>query len=179
MRLLQVTANIASSLVFLSTQAAALSPPPPLLILQDISLDLAQQGADAALAACKEKAIHVVVEVADRNQNIRAFLVSDSTDLRAYDIARKNVYTVLNKGMSSRAYAASLSTEIIIDPQRDPDHKLGLSGGAVPILKTGAVVGVVSVSGGRTTSADGFQYEACATAGRDKIEAGLKAQKSN
>ena len=129
-RLNQYCLNIALAISCVTTQAAAIEPPPPRVVLPDISLGLARQGADAALAACKAKAINVVVEVTDRDQNIRTLLVSDFTDLRAYDLARKNVYTVLNKGISSGEYEATLwegrtrgeTIKMITDPQFDPER---------------------------------------------------------
>lgn len=164
-----------------------LVPPPPRPPLPaDISLDLARQAVDAAIATCNALGDRVVAEVVDREGNIKVLMIADGAQRGLIETARKGAHTVLTQGMSSGEYGRSfyvdngkpypLNLDVFAGNaalKADPD--LWMNPGAVPIRKGGVIVGAVSVAGTRLIPRNGGQ-EPCAIAGRDVIEAGFQDQ---
>jgi uncharacterized protein GlcG (DUF336 family) len=155
----------------LSTQAVALEPPPPSPpppTRSDISLELARQGVETALAVCNGRGEKVIAEVVDWAGNTKVLMTSDGA-LPYYKAAQSLAYTALKTRISSGDFTKKSGPDLPARLAADP--KLGFGPGGIPILKGDLVLGAISVVGSKD--------DACARAGRDKIEAGLKIQKSN
>jgi len=131
-------------------------------------LDLARQGVETALAVCNGRGDKVIAEVVDWEGNVKVLMTSDGA-LPYYKGAQSLAYTALKARISSDDFTKragpNLATVLAADP------KLGFGPGGVPIMKGDLVLGAISVVGSRGDD--------CARAGRDKIEAGFKSQKSN
>lgn len=177
----------------LVNNAVALSPPAPVRMPADFSLDLALQAAQASLAECNKINEKVAVGVVDRDEHIRVLLYADGGySMDWLLLIQRMAHTVLKTGMSSGDYGKSLNSYDInptISADRDLQVKsgrtpilLGMTPGAVPIMKNGVMVGAVSVAGNNPRGTR-FGYEPmgpvepCAIAGRDVIEAGIKNNK--
>ena len=174
------------------TASEALSPPPPQVMPSEIALDLALDGAKAALEACRKIDERVAVGVVDRAERLRVLLVADGSESRDWlQSVQRQAHTVIKTGMSSGDYGTSLNNDLsktsaAINVDRDAQISSGhylpilmqVTPAAVPIMRAGAMVGAVSVSGNNPRrSTGGYEYmgpvEPCATAGRQVIEAGF------
>jgi len=181
------------AIALLSATPAFAPPPPPKPMPADISLDLALQGAQAAMAACAKIREHVAVAVVDRAEHIRVLLVADGYDRDWLQSVQRQAHTVLKTGMSSGDYGNSLNHDprrILAAENADRDEQTAQgvrvpilmqpTPGAVPVMKAGVLVGVVSVSGNGPNSPYGYEYmgqvEPCAIVGRDKILSGLNSR---
>lgn len=190
-RLLSVAAGIVcfAPQIAVAATVVLVPPPPPPPLPADISLDLARQAVEAAIATCSSLGDRVVAEVVDREGNAKVLMIADGAQRGLLETARKGAHTVLTKGMSSGEYGRSFYVDngkpypFNLDVwagnaalKADPD--LWMNPGAVPIRKGGVIVGAVSVAGTRLIPRNGGQ-EPCAIAGRDKIEAAFRDQTPN
>jgi len=170
--------------IVIAATVVGVPPPPPPPLPADISLDLARQAVEAAIATCNSLGDRVVAEVVDREGNVKVLMMADGAQRGLLETARKGAHTVLTTGMSSGEYGRSFTVNngqpfpfnldvfaanaaLKADPDLWPDP------GAVPIRKGGSIVGSISVAGTRLIPRNGGQ-EPCAIAGRDKIEAGFQ-----
>ena len=130
----------------------------------DQALDAARTAMDACLALPRKSTAAVIV--ADLNGNIRVALAPDGTGIPFYDYARRKAYTVLKKGMSSGDFANL--PDVKATPRGAPfqgDPQLINFPGATPIMKNGAMIGVLAVSG----PTGGGEDEKCTAAGMAKF----------
>jgi uncharacterized protein GlcG (DUF336 family) len=150
------------------TGVAGIAPPVAITADKEIPFDQALDAARTAMDAClalPRKSI-AVVEVVDLNGNVRVQLAPDGVGLPFFDYARRKAYTVLKKGISSDDY--SKLPEVVATPRGTPfegDPQLINFPGATPIMKNGAMIGVLSVSG----PTGGDQDAICTKAGMAKF----------
>jgi uncharacterized protein GlcG (DUF336 family) len=130
----------------------------------DQALDAARTAMDTCLNLPRKST--AVVMVVDLNGNVRVQLSPDGTGLPFYDYARRKAYTVLKKGMSSGDFAKL--PDVAATPRGQPfqgDPQLINFPGATPIMRNGAMIGVLSVSG----PTGGGEDEKCTAAGMAKF----------
>ena len=133
---------------------------------KDIPFDQAMDAARTAMDACLALPRKSQAVVMDLNGNIRVALSPDGTGLPFYDYARRKAYTVLKKGMSSGDFAKL--PDVVATPRGAPfqgDPQLINFPGASPIMKNGAMIGALAVSG----PTGGGEDEKCTAAGMTKF----------
>ena len=125
-----------------------------------IPLDQALAAVRTAQAACLLKNSPTTVQVVDINGNIKVLLSADGARGNSFEAARRKAYTVLKKGMASSAFARSIGSP---PPNSliENDPSLRASGGGVPVVRNGTIIGALAVSGPTGQVDD----EACALAG--------------
>jgi uncharacterized protein GlcG (DUF336 family) len=138
-------------------------PNPPVIAIpaeKQIPLDQALAAVQAAMQSCLAKNSKNTVSVTDLNGNIKVLLSSDGAANSSFEYARTKAYTVLKKGVSSKAFGQTLGTVprgTVI--QGDPN--LTQYAGGQPIMKNGAMIGALAVSSDSGQDND----EACSLAG--------------
>jgi len=129
---------------------------------RNLSLALAKNIAEGALAECKSKGFNVAVAVVDRAGQVMVILRHEDATAQQAEMARRKAYTArmfrtttleFQKRTSEGAYTA----------QRDIADVLALGGG-VPIRIGNEVIGGVGSSGSSQE-----QDDACAKAGVAKV----------
>ncbi len=147
---------------WLAAACAALAPaaasPQCLVVQKNLSLGLAKEIAEAALAECKARGFDTAVAVVDRAGQVLVVLRDERASAQTAEMARRKAYTArmfrtttleFQKRTMDPAYAA----------QRDVADILALGGG-VPIQAGGETIGGVGSSGSTQETDD-----ACAKAG--------------
>jgi uncharacterized protein GlcG (DUF336 family) len=135
-----------------------------------LSLDLALEAAQAALAFCKANNALAFVEVMDSNLTPIVVLGADGARPNLATLARRKAYTVIKKQMSSGDFGKQIGPRDRNAPPIEGDVELITFAGAVPVKRGDAIVAAISVSGPTGAAAD----EACAIAGLDKIKDRVK-----
>jgi len=141
------------------------------------STSLAIEAARAAIDSCAAAGYRIGAAVIDSVGEARALVSADGSDGSHVFIAMRKALTALRFEMPS-----SQASQII---PRDPEllarvtPNMFVAGGAVPIIRNGATIGAIGVSGARAHSsggpdAIGRQDEACAVAGLHRIEKQLR-----
>jgi len=139
--------------------------------MAELTLDIARKILDAALAKAVEKKLKpLVITVLDVRGCIKACMAQDGTSLMRAEIAHGKAYGALAMGMGSRALFQRAQEQAYFVDAVNTLAKGALVPvpGGVLILKDGALLGAVGVSGD-TSDND----EICAIAGIEA--AGLKA----
>lgn len=142
-----------AGLAFGVSSAFAASSPPPAEPLQhsEVSLALAMQLAEGALAACHAKGRNAVAAVVDRGGNLVALLRDNNVGPHNTIAAQRKAYTALSTKTTTRLLAERART--------DPDSAnlntidaLLLLGGGVPLVADRQVIGAIGVAaaGGAT-----------------------------
>ena len=145
------------------TLAAPKSAPVPTGVPIDIALD----GARAAIAACKSHGDLVGVAVTDDAGQLRAALGADgASNGRIYAAVRKDM-TVAAFKMSSGEVRAKVLGDPAFKTQIRPG--MAIMAGGLPLTAGGKFVGAIAVSGSTQTG-----DEKCARAGLQRIESRLK-----
>lgn len=131
-----------------------------------LSLDLANQIAAAAVAACQANGHQVTAAVVDRAGLLRALERADNAGPHTIDAARAKAFT--------SASARSNTLAMMENAQKNPAaanlvHIPGflLLGGGVPVRAGNEVVGAVGVGG----APGGHLDEQCAVAALEKVKA--------
>jgi uncharacterized protein GlcG (DUF336 family) len=144
---------------------APIAIPPEKNIPLAQAVDAVQTAIDTCLKAARTSAS--VAMVVDLNGNIRVQLSADNTGLPFYDFARRKAYTVLKKKMPSGQFGAL--PEVVAAGRGavlEGDPELITFPGALPIMKGGEMIGVLSVSG----PTGGGEDTKCAEAGMAKFK---------
>ena len=132
-----------------------------------IPLSLALEAVQTSLAACSAKNSPAAVEVVDANGNLKAMLFADGARPGLIEFARRKAYTVFKKKVSSREFGKPLGNAMVANaPPIEGDPNLIAYAGGMPIMKNGAFLGALAVSGPGGQDQD----EVCAAAGLDKIK---------
>jgi uncharacterized protein GlcG (DUF336 family) len=128
------------------------------------AVDAAQTAIDTCLKLAKPSA--AVAQVFDLNGNAKVQLAADGAGLPFFDYARRKAYTVFKTGMTSGEFGKLPDVAAVPRGQTiRGDADLIPWAGALPIVKGGKTIGVISVSGPTGMVDD----EACAKAGLAKI----------
>jgi uncharacterized protein GlcG (DUF336 family) len=138
------------------------------LTQKNLSLNLAQTIANAALARCQSMGFKVAVSVVDRGGMVLVTLHGDGAGLHTNEGAERKAYT-------ARTFSQT-STDLIKRLEQRPETAFGtrqytrviaLPGG-IPIKVGNEVIGAVGVSGSPGTD------DVCSQAGIDKVADQLK-----
>jgi uncharacterized protein GlcG (DUF336 family) len=91
------------------TAGPALAQPSPLPTEPVLPLDLAEEAAAAAVAACEADGFLVSAAVVDRGGNLKALLRADGAGAVTPDASFKKAYTAASVGVSTGELAGSSS----------------------------------------------------------------------
>lgn len=152
-----------------ATPAAALPQQQSLPPEKSVSLDLALEAVQTAVATCKAANSLAAVTLVDLNDNTKVMLVADGARPGLNELARRKAYTVIKKNMSSGDFGKQAGPQVRGGPPIEGDANLITFAGALPIRRGADLIGAISVSGPTGAAAD----EACAQAGLDKIKGRL------
>lgn len=139
---------------------------PVIVPIKRLSMEMAQQIAQAAIEQCRKEGVQIAATVVDRGGHPQAVL----RDVLAMDltltISRQKAYTALSfnsptSGLEGRFEGAYAVPKI---------DGLVISAGGLPITAGGTILGGVGVSGAPSGEID----EKCAQAGIDAVSADLE-----
>jgi uncharacterized protein GlcG (DUF336 family) len=134
---------------------------------KNVSLELAQTIANAAIAQCRTMGYKISVSVVDRDGVPIVMLHDDGAGLITNEGSDRKAYTAAAFKQTSAAFVKRLEDRPDTVGSRQYTRILALGGG-LPIKVGGDVIGAVGVSG--TPGKD----EVCAQAGLDKVADQLK-----
>lgn len=139
---------------------------PPLVSIKRLSMEMALQIAQGAIAQCRKEGVQVAVTVIDRGGHPQVVL----RDVLAMDltlaISRQKAYTAMSFNSPTSALDGRFTTPFSV-PKIDG---LVVSAGGLPINAGGTILGGVGVSGAPSGETD----EKCAKAGIDAVIADLE-----
>lgn len=161
LKTLVAAAAFASAVPFMS-QAQVLSE-------RNISLQLALNIANAAMAACKADGYDVTAAVVDRAGDLKVLLRADTANPHNADLARRKAYTARTFKVPSMDVAKRTNGPTDLSGQRFLVDIIPLGGG-LPINVGNETIGALGISGGPTQEAD----EKCANAALASAAASLK-----
>jgi uncharacterized protein GlcG (DUF336 family) len=153
----------ASVAVFTSINALA-SDPLPTETHKVLTLALAVEAAQAAIASCKGQGYNVSVSIVDRTGVPQVLLAGDGASVSSRDLARRKAYTSAIRRITTGDLAKRVSTPGAFNPTLY-DTQLVTAQGGVPINVDNDTIGAIGVGG----TPSGEKDEACASAGLDKI----------
>ena len=136
---------------------------------RNISLQLALQIAQAAMASCKADGYDVTAAVVDRAGDLKVLLRADTANPHNADLARRKAYTSRTFKVPSMEVAKRTNGPTELSGQRFLVDIIPLGGG-VPINIGNDTIGAVGISGSPTQEAD----EKCANAALATAAASLK-----
>ncbi|WP_198164689.1 GlcG/HbpS family heme-binding protein [Rhodoplanes sp. Z2-YC6860] len=150
-------------------QPAHAEPPQGVVMVRDLSLQLAKQIAQAALDHCRAQNFKVGVSVVDRGAHVLISIRDDGTAHHVIELAERKAYTA----RIFRQTTGQFVDRIISNPRsqglKDTKGVLASLGG-VPIKVGDDTIGSVGVSG----APGGQNDEDCAAAGVAKVADQLK-----
>jgi uncharacterized protein GlcG (DUF336 family) len=155
--------------------AAALAAAVPLaaqaqiLNERNISLPLALNIANAAMAACKADGYDVTAAVVDRAGDLKVLLRADTANPHNADLARRKAYTSRTFKVPSMDVAKRTNGPTDLSGQRFLVDIIPLGGG-VPINVGNDTIGALGISGSPTQEAD----EKCANAALASVASSLR-----
>jgi uncharacterized protein GlcG (DUF336 family) len=143
--------------------------PEGVLMVREVSVDMAHAMVQAALERCRKDKFKVAIAVVGRDGHLLALLREDGANQHTVELATRKAYTSRVFRQTSREFAQRL----IDNPQsaglRDTTGVMASIGG-LPIKVHDEVIGGIGVSG----APGGQNDEACAQAGLDKVADQLK-----
>jgi uncharacterized protein GlcG (DUF336 family) len=148
---------------------AMAADPLPTVTYKLLPAALANEAAQAALAACKAQGYNVTVSVVDRLGLQQILIVGDGASPTGRTLAPRKAYTSALR----RITTGELNTRVAVPGAFNPmqfDSYLTIERGGVPINVDKETVGAIAVSG----APGGDKDEACADAGIAKIADRLK-----
>jgi uncharacterized protein GlcG (DUF336 family) len=126
-----------------------------------LPLELANEAAIAAVAACERDGHRVSVAVVDRSGVVKALLRGDGAGPHTIDSSRKKAYTAASLRRPTADYATMVAENPAVAGLRDMDENILLLGAGLPITVSDEVVGGIGVGGAPGGDLDA----ACAQAG--------------
>jgi uncharacterized protein GlcG (DUF336 family) len=149
--------------------AARAADPLPSETHKVLTLAVALEAAQAAVAACKAQGYNVTVTVADRLGAPKVVLMGDGAGSLSREVTRRKAYTAATLRVSTGEYTQRVQTPGAFNPgMYDPQLATGLGG--LPIKVGNDTIGAIAAAG----APGGDKDEACASAGLDKIKDQLK-----
>jgi uncharacterized protein GlcG (DUF336 family) len=139
------------------------------LMVREVSVDMAHAMVAAGLARCRQDKFKVSIAVVGRDGHLLAFLREDGANQHTVELATRKAYTSRVFRQTSREFAQRLLDNPQSAGLRDTTGVMASIGG-LPIKVGGEVIGGIGVSG----APGGQNDEACAQAGLDKVADQLK-----
>ena len=140
-----------------------------ILTERNISLPLALNIANAAMAACKADGYDVTAAVVDRAGDLKVLLRADTANPHNADLARRKAYTSRTFKVPSMDVAKRTNGPTDLSGQRFLVDIIPLGGG-VPINVGNDTIGALGISGSPTQEAD----EKCANAALASVASSLR-----
>jgi len=140
-----------------------------ILTERNISLQLALNVAQAAMAACKADGFDVTVAVVDRAGDLKVLLRADTANPHNADLARRKAYTSRTFKVPSMEVAKRTNGPTDLSGQRFLVDVIPLGGG-VPINIGNETIGALGISGSPNQEGD----EKCANAALASVANSLK-----
>lgn len=135
-------------------------------------LDESITAARAAVAACTAKGSPVSALVTDAAGEPVVLLSGDGVGVRSQLIARTKANIVVRYRASSQSVADRAKAEPQLNVEAAADPAIGmLRGGGLPVMRNGAMIGAIAVSGGSLAGGDLTLDETCAKAGLAQLAA--------
>jgi len=149
--------------------ALPLSVSGQVLTERNISLQLALQIAQAAMAACKTDGFDVTAAVVDRAGDLKVLLRADTANPHNADLARRKAYTSRTFKVPSMEVAKRTNGPTELSGQRFLVDIIPLGGG-LPINVGNDTIGALGISGSPNQEGD----EKCATAALASVASSLR-----
>lgn len=149
--------------------AVPLAAQAQVLTERNISLPLALNIANAAMAACKADGYDVTAAVVDRAGDLKVLLRADTANPHNADLARRKAYTSRTFKVPSMDVAKRTNGPTDLSGQRFLVDIIPLGGG-VPINVGNDTIGALGISGSPTQEAD----EKCANAALASVASSLR-----
>jgi len=159
---------IARTLFVFSLLASPAPAKDSLVSFEVMTLETAQELAEAALKSCRENHFQISVAVVDRFGTTQVVLRDRFAGPHTPETARRKAWTAVSFRTATVEMAAATKSGKPQSGARDIPGVLMLGGG-VPVMAAGSVVGGVGVSG----APGGREDDACARAGIDAVQADL------
>lgn len=151
------------------TSALAVAAPDQVVQHKDVSLALANDLLNAALAACHADGRTAVGAIVDRGGNLVAVQRDDNVGPHNTLAAQRKAYTALSTKTPTRLLAERARRAPDAENLNTLDELL-LLGGGVPLLSEGQVIGAIGMAGAGGATFD----EGCALAAINKILPAVK-----
>jgi uncharacterized protein GlcG (DUF336 family) len=154
--------------------AAASEPaaPPAPAAAPGPSLEVATQGARAAVEACARQGVAIAVAVIDSQGKPRAMLMAEGS-IGSVFVAMRKAVAALTFRMPTSELGAKLQQDKALLGRMTP--VMFISGGGLPIRRGTELIGAIGSSGAHGAGPIGQLDEVCARAGLKKIESRLRA----
>ena len=140
-----------------------------ILTERNISLQLALQIANAAMAQCKADGYDVTAAVVDRAGDLKVLLRADTANPHNADLARRKAYTSRTFKVPSMEVAKRTNGPTELSGQRFLVDIIPLGGG-LPINVGNDTIGAIGISGSPNQEAD----EKCASAALASVASSLR-----
>ena len=98
-----------------------------------LSLSVATQGAQAAVAACRQKGFHISVAVTDQDGLVRVLQRDDAAGPHTLDSSVKKAYTAASLGVPTGVLTKILIEHPDATGLRDMNNKILIMQGGLPI----------------------------------------------
>jgi len=149
--------------VFVLTISSISAAEPDLVKVSKMTVKLASDIAQKALADCNKKGYQVSVVVVDRNGHTQAVLRNAQASRFTLQIATEKANAVILSRIKSSAFRKNRGD---IRPELNHVRGILMMQGGVPIRASGSLVGAIGVSG----APGGMKDEVCAKAGVKAVQ---------
>lgn len=153
--------------LLLVTASVVAAPPPDVLPVKQISLELARDIAMGAIDACRRDGYNVSAVVLDRAGNVQVALRDTLAARHTLEISERKAGMAIMAGTPTGDFRAARGD---IRPELNHIGGLIVMDGALPIRAAGSLIGAVGVSG----APGGEKDAACAAAALQKLEERLE-----
>jgi uncharacterized protein GlcG (DUF336 family)/dienelactone hydrolase len=136
------------------------------------SLELATQGARAAVEACAKQGVAIAVAVIDSQGKPRAMLMAPGS-IGSVFVAMRKAVAALTFRMPTSELGAKLQKDKALLARMTP--VMFISGGGLPIWRGNELIGAIGSSGAHGAGPIGQLDEVCARAGLESIQGRLPA----
>jgi uncharacterized protein GlcG (DUF336 family) len=156
--------------------AAATEPAssPPRAPAPGPSLELATEGARAAVEACAKRGVAIAAAVIDSQGKPRAMLMTEGS-IGSVFVAMRKAVAALTFRMPTSELGVKLQKDKAMLARMTP--VMFISGGGLPIWRGKELIGAIGSSGAHGAGPIGQLDEVCARAGLEKIQGRLRAQR--
>jgi uncharacterized protein GlcG (DUF336 family) len=135
-----------------------------------LTLSLATEAAQAALAACEKQGYHVSVAVVDRDGIVRILMRGDGAGPHTTDSSSRKAYTAASFRRATSDLVKLIAGNPSLEGLRNMNEKILILAGGLSLKAGEEIIGGIGVGG----APGGEKDEACALAGLDKIKDRLK-----
>jgi uncharacterized protein GlcG (DUF336 family) len=130
-----------------------------------VSLNMALEAAQTALASCEAQGYRVSVTVVDASGNEKVLLKSDGAGPHTRASSFGKAFTSASMRSATADIAANTADNAQLDELKSMDERILILAGGLPIVLAGDVIGGIGVGGAPGGNLDA----ACAQAGLDAV----------